>query len=143
MKLVVKGEKYLVTTDFGKWLIPQIKSHIVSNVNKGILKSWDKELIQLIRKEASEQPKEEVALAALCTCAEKLICTENIDGISILVSPEEKLHDLKLSVLAKTLNFGTLTHVGCHIFTDTYKYFADNIDTFFDMYQELRGVYVY
>lgn len=144
MHLLISGNKDLVTIDFGKWLIPKISKKLISSVNNTRLKLWDNYFKKLLSNDTSSFEKsDDITLTLVFSCAEKLVCVETKDGILIQIDPELKINNIKLSVLSKTLNFGTLTQQGYPIFTDTYEYFSENIRTFFKMYLISRGIYVY
>jgi hypothetical protein len=142
MQLLIRGNKDLVTSDFGEWLIPRMRSRIISRINKQRLSLWDKTLLDIMSCN-SKVAENGFALLVVSSCTEKLVSFETSDGVVVTVDPELVINKLKLAQIAKTINFGTLTQKGYPLFTDCYEYFAKNIDTFFSMYNMSRGIYVY
>lgn len=69
--------------------------------------------------------------------ANSLQFNQNSSNYIIYINPNIYAHGLdrvKLNSLCKLINFGNVEITGYSIFTDIFKYFADNIQDYLDLY---------
>ena len=136
MELRIRDSQNIIDIDFGLWLLPRIRSKLVSNIQKYILVNWDKYLTnsdKLPRIYKKDYRTEDIIIFA----AKNLVCKGVAGDISIQFDANKFVPGfdrVKLNVLVKTINYGTLDIKGCPIFEDTFKYFSTSIDDFVKSY---------
>ena len=138
MKLHVYDDHKFVDIGFGFWLIPMIRAKLITNSRRYKLANWDKFLNEsesISRLYSRKYTTQEIIIFA----ANNLTC-KGIDGdINILFAekPVPGFDRLSLNSIIKTINYGTLDVKACPIFTDTLNFFAENINTYLQMYYEV------
>ena len=139
MELRIRDSQGFVDESFGYWLIPRIKAKLISNISKYKLANWDKYLTEsetLNRLYKKDYKTTDVIIFA----ANNLVC-KGADGEITIHFDNTKFTPgfdrLRLDVIVKTINFGTLDTKGCSIFTDTLNHFAKDIDTYVGLYYSL------
>ena len=136
MKLQIKDSNKIVDQGFGFWLIPRIRSKLISNISKYKFQNWDSYLTEteeLVRLYKKKYTASEIIIFA----ANNLVCQGVAGDISIQLNATKLVPGfdrLPLNIATKLLNFGTLELKGCPIFTDTFNEFAESIDTYVGMY---------
>lgn len=139
MELRIRDSKGFIDVNFGYWLLPKIQSKLISNIDQYKLERWDNYLTNsksLKRLYTQEYKAENIILFA----ANNLVC-DGADGEITIHFNNTKLipgfDRLLLNTLIKTVNYGTLDTKGCPIFTETFNYFAQNIDSYVRLYYML------
>lgn len=139
MELRIRDSNKFIDVQFGLWLIPRIKTKLISSIRKYKLNTWDTYLTEdasIKRLYKKDYKAEDVITFA----ADNLSCT-GVDGeISIQFNFNKLVPGfdrLRLTTIVKTINYGTLDIKSCPIFTDTFNYFAKNIDTYVGIYYRL------
>lgn len=139
MELRIFDKDQFVTVDFGKWLIPHIRSKVISSIDKTKLSALDNYLAEtaLIKPLSKTPPK---TFDVIVFIANNLKC-EGTDGeIYITVSKTAFVPGfdrLKAEIAAKLINYGNLEVKGYSIFTDSFNEIAKNIDTYVGLFYNL------
>ena len=139
MRLHISDASKLLDRNFGMWLIPRIKTRLLSSIRKYYLGNWDDYInnSEDIKKLYTKTYRtEEIIIFA----ANHLKCS-GVDG-ELYIELDNNVYvpgfdRLKLITVAKTINYGTLTVKGCPIFTDCLNYFAENIELFAKMFYSI------
>mgnify|MGYP003320578120 CR=1 FL=1 len=141
MELRIFDKNQFVTLDFGNWLIPYIKSKIISSIDKSKLIAWDTYFneTESIKKLYKKAPK---TFDIIVFIANNLECS-GVDGeISITVSNTVFIPGFdrfRADIAAKLINYGNLEIHGYSIITDCFNHFATNIDDYVKSYYILWG----
>lgn len=139
MELRIRDSEGFVDKGFGWWLVFRIKVKLISNIKNYKLDNWDKYLNEAT--ELNRLFNRKYKTADVITFAAKNIICEGSAGEITLRFDDTKFvpgfDRLKLTTLLKTINFGTLSIKGCPIFSDTFNYFSEDIDTYVRLYYRL------
>lgn len=139
MRLLIRDSSKLVDKEFGNWLQLRIRAKLIVNAFNYKLQLWDKYLTESdsVKRLYNRDYK---ALDVILFAANNLVC-KGIDGeVSIQFNDTKFVPGfdrLTLGVIVKTINYGTLDVKACSIFTDTFNYFAKDIDTFVKEYYKI------
>ena len=139
MELRIRDSNNIVDEEFGHWLIPRIKTKLISNIGTYKLQNWDKYLTDSTTLKRLYE-KDYKAADIVVFAANNLVCTGSDGDISIQFNTNKFVPGFdraKLITLVKTINYGTLDTKGCPIFTDTLNYFAKHINNYVNMYYRL------
>lgn len=138
MYLKLTDSSNVIDYGFGLWLISKIKTRLLSNIDTKKLVHWNNYFSELPSNEASIQDNSSQQIIVFAVS--NLTCKLN-QGELIITYDQTKFipgYDrLKLSTAIKTINYGTLSIKGYPIFSDTFKYFAENIDTYIKLYYNI------
>lgn len=139
MRLLIRDSSKFVDRDFGNWLQIRIRSKLIVNAFNYKLQLWDRYLSESgsVRRLYNRDYK---ALDVIMFAANNLVCKGTDGEVSIQFNDKKFVPGfdrLRLDVIVKTINYGTLDVKACSIFTDTLNYFAKNIDTFVKEYYKL------
>lgn len=140
MELRIYDDKGFIEKSFGEWLIPRIKVKLISNISKykGLV-NWDKYLTKsstLDRLYDMNYHSSDIVVFA----AKNLVCTGTDGEITIHFDYNKFVpgfNKLKLDTIIKTINYGTRDTKACPIFTDSFDYFAEDIETYVRQYYML------
>ena len=139
MELRIRDSQGFVDDGFGYWLLPRIKSKLISNISRYKTVNWDKYLTEsenLNRLYKKEYKVSDIIIFA----ANNLVCNGSDGDISIQFDNTKFVPGfdrIRLSTIVKLVNYGTLDMKACPIFTDTFHYFANNIDSYVGLYYRL------
>lgn len=140
MEIRIRDEEGFVDCGFGNWLIPRIAIKLVSNINKyPTLISWDNYLTTsntIERLYTIDYRAADVVIFA----SKNLVCTGTDGDITIHFNNTKYVpgfNRLNLETIVKTINYGTQDTKACPIFTDTFNYFAEDIDHYVRQYYML------
>ena len=140
MKLQLNDPNQLLDDDFIKWLLPKIRNKILADLKIIKLKAWDayfndSGLYKSIYKK--KILSEDIIISGIM----KLKYHADKHMFWIIIDPNiyvPGLDRVKVESACKLINFGNRDIVGYPIFTDTFEYFADNIQDYLEMY--LNGI---
>ena len=136
MELRLRDSQNILNIDFGIWLIPMIKTRIISNYKKYNFVHWEKylneteDVIRLYTKHYS-------VFESINFACKNIVCDGKSGEISIHFNNNIYVPGFdrwKLSSFIKTINYGTLQIKGCPIFTDSLNEIAKDIDTYVGLY---------
>ena len=137
MKLLITTEKeLLLTSDFSIWLIKEIRKQLLLDIDLKHIKAWQLYLEKLLADKIL--PKQKLSADAIILQginSLEYILTDNSVEISVnnkITIPN--LNQVKLISIIKLINYGNNDIKGYPIFTDTFNYFAENIDAYIDKY---------
>lgn len=139
MILHITDSENIVDKDFGYWLIPHIQSKLLRASNSYNWKVWD-EYLTKTQVFPKLYTKNYFASLVIEDASKNLIC-EGIEG-NIFIKINDKtfargFDRVKLSNIAKVLNYGTISLKGSNIITDVFSYFSDNIESYINTYYQL------
>lgn len=139
MELRIFDKNQFVTVEFGNWLIPQIKSKIISSIDKSKLIPWDSYFNEneSIKKLYRKAPK---TFDIIVFIANNLVCTGVEGEIFITVSNTSFIPGFdrfRADIAAKLINYGNLEMHGYSIITDSFSHFATKIDDYVRSYYML------
>lgn len=134
--LITTDKKLLLNHEFCDWLIMQIRKKILLDINIKKVAIWQLYLEKILADKIL--PKQKIS-------ADNIILQgiNNLEYIytdySIEISVNNKINiqnldQVKLISIIKLINYGNKDIVGYPIFTDTFNYFAENIDAYIDKY---------
>lgn len=136
MKLEIGDPKNLLDRSFIEWLRVKIRNKILADVNLKKLENWDNFF--------NNQPmyksiyKKKILTSDIISAgASNLDYVKSESNFWIRINPNiytPGLDRVKLDVICKLINYGNRDLVGYPIFTDTFEYFAENIDEYVDRY---------
>lgn len=138
MRLHIYDEHKFVDEGFGQWLIPRIQFKLIQNLRKYKMGAWEQFLNEsetISRLYSRKYHVQEIVIFA----ANNLVC-KGIDGnisIEFRETSVPGFDRLSLRGISKTINYGTLQIKGCPIFTDTFNFFAENINDYLELYYEV------
>ena len=117
----------------------RIRAKLIVNAFNYKLQLWDKYLSESnsVKRLYNKDYK---ALDVILFAANNLVCKGTDGEVSIQFNDTKFVPGfdrLKLGVIVKTINYGTLDVKACSIFTDTFNYFAKDIDIFVKEYYKL------
>lgn len=138
MQLHIKDGLGLVDVYFGEWLIPRIQTKLITSIPKY---SFEKLNIFLRSEDVKQFTQRFITSRELITFAStKIVCLGTSGNIVIKFDSNAKVHELNnvlLSSLLKIINYGTLSVKGQPIITDTFNFFAENINTYVQQYYNI------
>ena len=132
-------KKGFITTQFGEWLLPQIKTNLISSINLSKLFVWDEYFNNqdIIDKKYSAPIK---TFDLLLFLINNLCCT-GVDGEITICIPEALkvpyFNNTKATTIAKLINNGALDIKGYPLFTTTFNKFAQEIDFYVSLFYDL------
>lgn len=140
MELRIRDSSNIVDVSFGNWLINNIlRYRLISNIHKYNFENWDKFLTEsdsIKRLYKKKYYTKDVIVFA----ANNLTCKGAPGEITIQFDSTKFIPGfdrLRLDVIVKTIDYGTLDIPSCPIFRKTLKYLADDIDTYVGLYYEV------
>lgn len=132
MELRIRDSNNIIDEQFGRWLTERVKTKLLSNISRYRFVNWDTYLTeskQLKRLYNRSYTVAEIVIFAASNIS--YVCVPGEITISLNNTKFVPGFDrLSLQSIAKTINYGTLDIKGCPIFTDTFDYFAKNIDLY-------------
>ena len=139
MRLLIRDTSKLVDREFGNWLQIRIRAKLIVNAFNYKLQLWDKYLSESdsVKRLYKRDYK---ALDVILFAANNLVCKGTDGEVSIQFNDTKFVPGfdrLTLGVIVKTINYGNLDVKACSIFTDTFNYFAKDIDTFVKEYYKI------
>lgn len=139
MELRLIDAQQILDVDFGRWLIPFIKTNLIANYSNYSFVNWETFLNETEDIKRLYNKKYRV-FDILKFASNNLIC----DGIAgeVHIHFNNNIYvpgfdRWKLTSAIKTINFGTLDIKGCPIFTDTLDEFASKINTYIGIYYNM------
>ena len=136
MELRIRDSQMILDEAFGHWLIPIIKTKLISNIRKYKFNNWD-EYLTSSTAVARLYDRKYTAAEVVIFAAKNLVC-KGASGEIVISFDNTKFvpgfDRLRLNTIIKTINYGTLEVKQCSIFTDTLNHFADNIDKYVSLY---------
>lgn len=136
MKLEISDPKNLLDRSFIMWLKVKIRDKIISDIDCKKLIKWD-EYFNTNNVYKSIYKKKLYTRDLITAGATNLDFTKSESTFTIFVNRNvftPGLDRIKLETVCKLINFGDLEIKGYSIFTDTFDYFADNIQIYVDRY---------
>lgn len=136
MKLEISDPKNLLDRSFIMWLKVKIRDKILSDIDSKKLINWDK-YFNNNNVYKSIYKKKISSLDIVTAGAVNLDFTKSESNFLIFVNRNISapgLDRIKLETVCKLINFGDLETKGYPIFTDTFEYFAKNIQDYVDRY---------
>lgn len=136
MKLEISDPKNLLDRSFIEWFKIKIRNKIVADVNLKKLENWDKFFNNQSMYKSIYKKKistSDIILAG----ASNLDYVKSESNFWIRLNPNihtPGLDRIKLDLICKLINYGNRDLVGYPIFTDTFEYFAENINEYVDRY---------
>lgn len=140
MELRIRDSQQIIDEAFGKWLIPRIKTKLISSISRYKFANWDNYLSTSDNIPRLYEDKEYTAASIIIFAANELVCQGGPGEIVIEFNTNDFVpgYDrLKLTTIIKTINYGTLDIKGCPIFTDVLDHFARHISTYARLYYRL------
>ena len=137
MELRIYDSHNFVSVDFGMWLIPKIKARLIADINKYSLKQFDEYIntttsLDKLYSRIQYHSKDIIVFAA-----NNLTCSGD-DGEIVIRFDLTKLvpgfNQLRLNDAVKLINYGNLEIKGCPIFTNVFKHFEEEIDSYIGLY---------
>ena len=134
MNLIIESKVDI--TDFCEWLVVEhITPYIATHINQKKAQRFD----DIINKYIVTLPKrmlftDDIILAS----AYNLIVSKEDDNHIIRIDSNAFIPNTnaKFISIAELINYGNLSTQAYPIYTETFNYFADNIDKYFNMYLE-------
>lgn len=140
MELRIYDDEGFINKDFGEWLIPRIRVKLISSISKyKSLVNWDTYLTSSSTVDRLYDIHYR-AFDVVIFAAKNLVCTGTDGEITIHFDYNKFVpgfNRLKLNTIVKTINYGTTDTKACPIFTDSFDYFANDIDTYVRQYYML------
>lgn len=142
MRLVIETTQSDLDIKFAYWLISRIKTKLLADITKhnlNLLDTYITESNTLSRLYKRKYKSAEIVMFA----ASNLICFIGADEIVITFDNNKFVPGfdrLRLLTAIKLINYGNRDVKGCHIFTDTFNYFCEDIDTYVKLYYMNHGV---
>lgn len=141
MILEILDPKNTIDNNFLSWLESKIRNKLISSIDRNKLKNWDI-FINSNPVYKSIYKKNISTLDILISGANNLISSRSSESIQITINPKiyaVGFDRVKIRSLCKLINFGNRDISAYPIFTNTFKYFAENIQTYIDRY--LYGIF--
>ena len=136
MKLKIDDPKNILDASFIEWFKMKIRDKIIGDSKFDKLDKWDKFFnSQNIYK--SIYKKKILTYDIILAGANNLRSIRNNNTVYLDIDPNIYyigLDRVKLEILCKTINFGNIEVAGYPIFSDTFKYFSENIKSYIDIY---------
>ena len=136
MKLEIGDPKNLLDRSFIEWLKVKIRNKILADVNLKKLENWDN-FFNNQSMYKSIYKKKILTSDIILAGASNLDYVKSESNFWIRINPNiytPGLDKVKLDVICKLINYGNRDLVGYPIFTDTFEYFAENINEYVDRY---------
>lgn len=136
MKLEIGDPKNLLDRPFIEWLKVKIRNKILADVNLKKLENWDN-FFNNQSMYKSIYKKKILTSDIILAGASNLDYVKSESNFWIRINPNiytPGLDRVKLAVICKLINYGNRDLVGYPIFTDTFEYFAENINEYVDRY---------
>lgn len=131
MNLII--ESAVDITDFCNWLITQIQSYIKLNLNNKKVERFDK----YINENIPMQPKRILTTAELISAASYNLVVNKIQNNYIIQIDSNVFIPntfAKFINIMQLINYGNLVLPPYPIWTETFNYFADNINKYLEIY---------
>ena len=142
MRLYIQHAPEKLDINFGYWLIERIKLKLISNINLSKMSLLDNYLSQ--SKDIKRlYNKKYTACEIIMFATNNLICFKGADDIVITFDNNKFVPGfdrLNLITAIKLIDYGNRDVKGCHIFRDTFDYFAKDIDKYVKLYFIKNGV---
>ncbi|MBO5712066.1 MAG: hypothetical protein J6R47_04440 [Acholeplasmatales bacterium] len=136
MKLEISDPKNLLDISFINWLKVKIRDKIITDINPKKLINWDNYFNQN-NVYKSIYKKRISTLDIIIAGANNLDFSKSESNFMVNINHNiytPGLDRVKIATVCKLINFGDLENKGYPIFTDTFDYFAENIQTYVDRY---------
>lgn len=136
MELRIRDSQMILDEDFGRWLLPIIRVNLISSIRKYKFDLWNEYLTSSTSVNRLYD-KTYTANEIIIFAANNLIYKGSTGEIIISFDNNKFVPGfdrLRLATIIKTINYGTLEIKQCSIFTDTFNYFAENIDKYVGLY---------
>ena len=139
MELKIHDPHEFLTIDFGKWLVSTIRSKLIHSISKYNFARWDNFLntSEVFKKLYVNNYKTETLIIF---AANNIVCKRAGEDLVVRFNNTKWVPGfdrVNLYSLLKTINYGTLDVKSCPIFTDVFKSFKDNIQTYVNLYYGL------
>lgn len=134
MHLDISDPDKVLDRDFLVWLISELRNHIITHINPKKLIKWD-EYLNSSNEFVSIYKKRLSAADIITAGAMNLMFIEYQNKYSIQINPSKLVPGLdrvKLQTICKLINFGNRAQASYPLFTDSFEYFAENIQTYVD-----------
>lgn len=139
MQLLITDKNDVLTKDFGNWLIQRIQEKLAVDIDERKLKKWDK-FFENSSEYKSIYKKKIVTKELIVIGVRNLVCFRSPIHLSIHIDTNQfvpGLDRVRIHSVCKLINYGNQEIKGYPIFTDTFEYFASNIDDYVDQYMNL------
>lgn len=132
MNLIIENKNKLDLDSFTIWLLDIIKKYFVSycdylKLNKFNGEVWQKYTINNIDEWFYE-------------IVDNLQIKSQNNNYIIQINPYKQIEGISLINLAKFINYGNLNNKGYPIFTQVFNYFADNLQDFYNLYNNEQNI---
>lgn len=139
MNLIIRNPKAEYTDDFYHWLIDKIQLYAIANINNGKLVALNNYINNIPRFKSIFKKTfnaREILISFFYNLEikkywDRVVIESNIN--KIIPNSNAKIYNV-----VKLITYGTVHIKGYPIVTDTFKYFEDRIDDFYELYK--RGL---
>lgn len=136
MQLKITLNDFNAGLDFAGWLKENIRQQLIASINIKKLQSWD----IFLNKQSSYKSiykKKIIPADIIIAAANNLVIKSSESKYSIMINPNIftfGLDRVKLSSLCRLINYGNQEIKGYSIFTEVFKHFSDNIESYLTQY---------
>lgn len=136
MQLEISDHKNLLDRAFIEWLKIKIRDKIIADIDPKKLENWDN-FFNNQSMYKSIYKKKISAIDLISAGASNLDYRISDSKFQILLNPNiyaSGLDRIKVDTICRLINYGNRDLAGYPIFTDTFNYFAENIDLYVSRY---------